>query len=262
MQGFTPSSLLPATTVWPRTQRFPLGVWTPSEVTRLFFKLSSTPASLTIPTRTSIIALHRNDTILRDSNHTRTQPYTALGCTQKETVSPYFFSPYFLVFFCLGWIGVGGRARHNNSRLALECTELTTLSHKRRSRDGVSVNKTKKLGAVWSGTQGLFVIQLLLSYLFGLASSLCLALSKLVGPPTVVINPSQFRRGRCYFTICVWIPLGAFRWRFVRIKWHFSGSTYCLIIRKYTARWRHEDRGPPHNTLFITIKSMRSKFLQ
>jgi hypothetical protein len=41
------------------------------------------------------------------------------------------------------------RAMHNNSRLALACTELTTLFHKRWSRDGVSVNKTKKLGAVW-----------------------------------------------------------------------------------------------------------------
>lgn len=100
----------------------PFRSYTPS------FKLSSTPAITTIPTRTSIITLQRTDTILCNSNHTRNQPYVALGCSSKETVSPFVFHDSLIfVPFVWPWKGVGGRARHHNSRLAQACTELTTL---------------------------------------------------------------------------------------------------------------------------------------
>lgn len=58
----------------------------------------------------------------RNSNHTRAQPYIAVGCLQKK-----IFSPKCLCFLVFLWLGKELMGARHNPRLAHACTELTTL---------------------------------------------------------------------------------------------------------------------------------------
>lgn len=100
LQGFTPSPLLPATTSLASYARsFPRWCLDPFRSYTRSFKLSSTPANLTIRTRTSIIALPQMTPSSRDSNHTRAQPYIAFGRPQKKIFPRSVYD--FLIFFGL-----------------------------------------------------------------------------------------------------------------------------------------------------------------
>lgn len=163
----------------------------------------------------------------------------------------------FLVFLWLGKELMG--ARHN-PRLAHACTELTALFfffYKRRSRDGVPVNKNKKArrGLVHRVSS---VIRLLfhLSLSSSFASSLCLALSGLTGLPTVDFNRPHFVM-RIYFTIFLGLvsPLACLVALCLN-RMAFFGSDLAVLM--YTST-RHkieahsEDRGLHPNTLYIAL---------
>lgn len=85
---------------------------------------------------------------------------------------------------------------------------------------------------------------------------MCLALSKLVGSPTVVFTRSQFCHGICYFSTRARISSGAFPWRpsdqmaFLKINSLFGTET----DTRQHGEVDNEDRGPPHTILYITIE--------
>lgn len=123
LQGFTPSSLLPATTslasyarIYPRWWLDPFRSYTRS------FKLSSTPANLTIPTRTSIIALPQMTT-----SSPQQQPHADPALYRIRTPPKEGLFPKCLCFLVFLWLGKELMGARHNARLAHACSEFTAL---------------------------------------------------------------------------------------------------------------------------------------
>lgn len=147
---------------------------------------------------------------------TRGTSPTSLSDAPRRRLFPRAFStfPCFSHLSGLG-LGVGGRSRHHNSRLALACTELTTLLFFPQTAvkgwRSSKQNKKARRGLVHRVTSS-FSCFLIISLLL-LAQCVLLSQSWLAGPLLSSIARLRFRRGVVNSQMVSGFLLARFRWR-------------------------------------------------